>query len=227
MASTITINAVVDWARTQTKMVPIVGVGGFSNEPAMTIANNVIQEMLAYPYNWKFNRTSLTAFDSTEGTQEYTSTSVSNFGWLERAYVEMKASTSTPKPIYQLEVVQSLPKVSEKSDPNKLAYDRDSGSDIILRLDYPASSTVWTVYADYQKKAPLKTALGDTWSPFPDELAFVYRQGFLAMAFKHTGDPRFTIEYQQFQVAIAKALGLKDAEQEHAGFFPELPIMRG
>ena len=55
MASTRTLKQTVQWAQTLTQMVPIIGVAGFINEPALTICNNVLQEMIQKPYNWKFN----------------------------------------------------------------------------------------------------------------------------------------------------------------------------
>jgi hypothetical protein len=227
MASTITVQQVVDWARTQTKLIPIVGVGGFSNEPALTIANMVVQEILAYPYNWKFNRASLASFDTVENQQEYTATGVQDIGWLERGWAQDKNSTVVPKPGYPIEVVQDLPKTGFKDNPSRAAVDHESGSDSIVRLDVNPGSYVWTIMLDYQKKAPLITSLAGTWTPIPDELAFVYRQGFLAMAFKHADDARYAQEYQLFMAAIAKALGLKDAEQTAASFYPDRPILIG
>lgn len=34
---------------------PIADVGGFSNEPALSLCNDTLQELLAQPFNWKFN----------------------------------------------------------------------------------------------------------------------------------------------------------------------------
>jgi hypothetical protein len=238
MATTITIQQVVDWARTYTRMVPIVGVGGFSNEPAITIANSVIQDILsgginprtgqAYaPFPWKFNRVSATPFDTVENTQEYTLTSVSNIGWLERVQIEEKNSTATPKPIYDIEVAQNLTKTHEKGTPRKVAVDRETSSDTIVRVSPVPGSEVWTVYVDYQAKPVKKTGLGDTWTPIPDELAFLYRQGFLAHALLHADDSRALREYDKFMLLMRKAYGLKDTETDNHGFYPERALLIG
>lgn len=107
MASTISLQSVIDWSRTYTKLIPIVGVGGFSEEPALTICNNVFQVMFARPFNWKFNRVELADFDTTDNTQDYAK-DVTNVAWLESCQLEEKASTATVKPIRTIEVVQDL-----------------------------------------------------------------------------------------------------------------------
>lgn len=226
MASTITLQAVVDWSRTFTKLIPIVGVGGFTNEPALTIANNVMQEILAAPFNWKFNRVSLASFITIDKTQDYTRT-VADVGWLESCVLEEEASTATLKPTHEIEVVQMLPKESLLDNPSKVAAISETSTTVDFRFWQVPSTTVWRAYITYQAKAPLKTALTNTWTPIPDELAYVYRQGFLAMALMHADDVRAPIEYQKFQLMIQKALGQKDLELQHESWFPDRAIMIG
>lgn len=38
--STISLNDVVSWARTQSRLIPLIGVGGVANEPALSIAKD-------------------------------------------------------------------------------------------------------------------------------------------------------------------------------------------
>jgi hypothetical protein len=71
MPSTVTIQQTVNFALTHTKLVPLVGVGGFSNEPALTIANDTLQEILSAPFNWKFNRKELQMFVTQTNKQDY------------------------------------------------------------------------------------------------------------------------------------------------------------
>lgn len=227
MPSTRTLQQTVDYARTFAQLVPIVGVGGFSNEPALSICNNVLQEILSPPFNWKFNRASLTAFDTVENQQEYVMTGVTDIGWLERCVIEFRDTDATPKPRTQIEVVYSLPLTSEVGVPCKVCVDREEGNDTILRLWPMPSSTVYTIYIDYQKKAPTKTALTETWSPIPDEIVSVCDQGFLAAAFKFANDKRYLAEYQQFQILIRKALGLKDSENRSEVVYPERGLLLG
>jgi hypothetical protein len=223
----ITLQATINWARTHTDLTPIVGVGGFSNEPALTICNAVIQEMLSFPYPWPFNRKSAATFDTALATQEYTLTGVLDIGWLERAQREEKASTAVPKPTYDLECVRALPKDFLIDNPYKIAKDRESDGNTIVRVWPVPGNVIWTVSIDYQIKPVLKTLLTETWSPIPDELAFIYEQGVLAFALKAAKDRSYIEELKLFYAKISRGLGLKDANQQHEGFFPERSIMLG
>ncbi len=228
MASTNTLRDVVDWARTYSDLVPIIGVAGYSDEPALTICNNVMQEVLSPPHNWKWNREELATFITVDEQQDYTQTSVSNMQWLESCILEDEDSTDSIKAVRAIEVVQDLPKTSINALPDKLCILKESGSDTILRF-WPIPGTfVERAYTVYQKKVPLKTALSDTWTPIPDELGWVYRIGFLAEAYRHAGKTnQARQEYQRFLVALQRALQQADVEQQHEGFYPERGIMIG
>lgn len=227
----VNIQSTVDWARTFTKLMPIVSVGGFTNEPALSIANQVLQDMLSPPYNWKWNRAELASFDTVDRQQDYVSTGVTNVGWLEQCITELTDSTDTPKPRREIEVVRDLPLTSQIGNPSKISKHLDDGTDTTFRLWPIPSTQIETIKPVYQKKAVIKTALtgagtGD-WSPVPDELQWVVRLGFLAWALKHADDNRAEREMVNFFGAIARALGLHDAERRHEGLYPARSIMIG
>ncbi len=226
-SSTITLQQTVDWARTFTRLIPIVGVGGFTNEPALTICNRVIQEILAPSFNWKFNRKSAPAFDTVNEQQEYTLAGVTDIGWLERCIAEHKESSAVVKPKIEIECVYSLPKTHIIDNPQKIALDRESGPDSFVRLWPVPGTTIWTVQLEYQAKPPRKTSLTSTWAPIPDDLSYVYEQGFLAMALQHADDARAEQEYRKFQLLILRALQSKDTEQRNERFIPTRSIMIG
>lgn len=69
--STVTVQSVVNFASTQTGLMPLVGVGGFANEPAISIANDVLSELLAPPFAWKFNRKQMALFTTQQNQQDY------------------------------------------------------------------------------------------------------------------------------------------------------------
>lgn len=71
MASTITLQNVVDFGRANTRLIPIVGVGGLGQEPALSICNDVLQECLSSPYAWRFNRKSIPPFTTVNYQQDY------------------------------------------------------------------------------------------------------------------------------------------------------------
>lgn len=231
MASTFTVQSVVNWAQTQIRLAPLTGVGGQANEPALTIANDVLQDVFAFPNAWKFNRQSLDSFQTIAYQQEYTAkqsnASVTNIGFLERVTFEDTNNTATPKPVRDGEVVFSIPKESYTDNPFKICVDRETATDSILRV-WPVPGTyVWTVYTDFQAKAPILTALTQTFAPWPDELIYVIRSGFLYFAYLHLEDPRAPMQYQIYQANLAKARGIKDAEPQNEGFFPTRSIMWG
>jgi hypothetical protein len=229
MANTHTLQEVAQWAMTFTKLLPIIGVGGNPEEPALSICNNVIQEMLSEPYNWKFNSKEAPPFltDTTANTQDYQN-SITDCGWLENCVRVDITSTQQPKPTSNIEVVRNLQLVSDVSVPLKIAFVRETDTGSTFRLwPIPHQSKQWQIRPVYQKKAPLKIGLQETWSPIPDEMAFVYRQGFLAMAYQHADDPRAIQEYAKFQAMMKKALGLKDAEANSEGFTPDWGLFLG
>lgn len=329
MSSTITIQNVVDYARAHTKLIPVVGVGGISNEPALSIANDVMGEVLNPPYPWKWNRAEpqflvtqqfkqdylyagATAFvlgpggtgggvgvglasntaiteasstvtvntleahnfavgatvfmfgntvaaynssTSTNGssftftggwtiTAVPTSTSftfthsqtglaasgapgISDFGWLESASVRDINNTTNPQPTQVIEAVKAIPINNAVGNPEKVCVISDLGTGVIKVRFWPTPGTyVWGVQLAYQKQAPLLTSLSATWGPIPDSLAFVYRQGFLAHAYRFADDVRAQIEYQKFQMNIAKALS-STLETDESCFYPSRPILLG
>lgn len=229
MASTVTLQDVVNWAMTFTKLTPIIGVAGFQQEPALSICNNVIQELLSEPFNWKFNRsvvptitTSITAF-----TQDY-QTSVTDCAWFEYADVIDFTSQTIPTPKWQLDVKRTLKTTNQHSEPIKVAYQDENDSGMIVRFwPIPDIAHQWQVNVTYQKKPPIKQSLSDNWAPFPDEIMFVIRQMFLAFAYKQADDQRWSQEYLLGQAFAKKACGIKDMEADDDGFRPAHSIMLG
>ena len=66
MAQTLTVQSVVNLATIHTELMPLAGVGGFANEPALSLANDVLSELLMGggmlfgdkfgPFPWKCNQ---------------------------------------------------------------------------------------------------------------------------------------------------------------------------
>lgn len=227
MASTVTLQNTVDWARTFTKLMPIVSVGGFTNEPAISICNQVLQELLSPPYNWKWNRVELADFDTVDKTQDYTISTLSDVGWLEQCIAELKSGTSTPKPRREIEVVRDLPLTSVVESLTKICKLKEVTTTTVFRTWPIPSSEIETIKLVYQKKPVIKVLLTETWTPVPDELQWVVRQGFLAWALKHADDNRAEREMATFYGAIARALGLHDMERRHEGLYPDRSILMG
>ena len=69
--STITVSDIALVVRQHVKLTPIMGVAGVQDQPALMIANNVIQEILSPKYNPKFNRNEMTTLVTQQFKQDY------------------------------------------------------------------------------------------------------------------------------------------------------------
>lgn len=330
MASTITLQTVVNLAGTFTELMPLVGVGGYTNEPALSIANDTMQELLGTKFPWKFNRKDMAPLFLTRGKQDYlfagacafvltdgkgvgidtvsnggvsvaagvvtiktiephrfvvgdvvylnglsmtvgtaskynsvftddgnsstwtqgypvasvpTSTTftfaatagqnnsdtggapgITDYGWIEEATMVSPSDGSSPQGVRNLTAYRMLQPSGYVRNPAKVCVVNDQGSGVLKIRFYPLPGQSWAVTLAYQAKAPLKAAMTDTWSPFPDELSYVYRQMFLAQAFRFANSARSEIEYQKAQANIMKALGQDDREESDEYIVPESPI---
>lgn len=121
MASTITVQQIVDIVKTYPEMKPITDVGGFSSQPALSIANRVMQKFLAQPLDWKFNRNNVPPFLTVSLQQDYV-TNVTDMGWLEQGWRIDINNTTTPKPIFSMESVRDLAQTSTQANPFNLSW---------------------------------------------------------------------------------------------------------
>jgi hypothetical protein len=72
MSNTTTkLQGIVNLASTHVDLVPLAGVGGYSNEPALSICNDAIQELLCAPLDWKFNSVDMPMLVTTPSKQDY------------------------------------------------------------------------------------------------------------------------------------------------------------
>src|SRR6185312_11273150 len=69
--STRTLQQVVSMAQVHTELMPLDGVGGFTHEPALSLCNQVMQELLASPLAWKWNRKEMGMFVTALNKQDY------------------------------------------------------------------------------------------------------------------------------------------------------------
>jgi hypothetical protein len=109
--SSIKLQAVVDYCRTFPELNPVLAMGGFSQEPALTIGNDVLIQFFAQPHNWKFNRFKYPPFYTNSFQQDYAA-NVSNLAWLENGVFIDINNTSQPKLIEPMETNRDLPETS-------------------------------------------------------------------------------------------------------------------
>lgn len=107
--SNTTLQMVVDSVSTIGDLSPVlVSTGGYSKEPAVTIANDVLQEMLAERFPWKWNRIKIPPFPLVSRQQDYMSLTVNVIGWLENGYRVQANTTLVPPPTWPIEIVRDL-----------------------------------------------------------------------------------------------------------------------
>ena len=203
MASTITIQNTINWAKPYLKQQPL-NVNNL--EPALTAANIVLETMLGPPLRYRFNRASL-SIPLTQGSTDY-EIAVPNLGFIETQWL----ADSSGK-IHQLNGAVSLPKESQQSRPKEISpqYDDNQGN-ITFRVK-PAPDNGYTAYLDYQKKAPILTSWAQTWSPIPDEFGYCFNWGFLTVIGMLTNDSRFPVWEKYF---LGRLLGLQDGLDDQA-----------
>lgn len=325
MPSTITIQNIVNLASQHLELIPLVGVGNIVNEPALSLANDVMQNLLASPLDFKWNRAEMNLFVTAPNRQDYlfagavlfslnsgqsagldlatnnaltisgatvtiktleqyngavgdvcyirgtgsnydstftqngvtsafggntyaitvisgltiTATltgsasgisgaaGIKDFGWL-AAGTLVTLNTNTPiLPTRLLNAARDLQPSSRVSTPTEVAVVTDLGTGV-LKIRFrpvPGFGQMWGCNLVYQKKAPLKTALSNTWTPVPDELSYVVRQGFFAAGYRYANSPRADIEEQKFAAAIQRALGGDTRETSDIGLVPESGLM--
>lgn len=101
--STIKLQDVVDDAASLAELAPALATAGYSDQPALSIANDVITAMLAggskgQPFNWKWNRFNVTAFPTIGYQQDYFIPGLVQLGWLESCWASDINNVSIPKP---------------------------------------------------------------------------------------------------------------------------------
>lgn len=316
--STITVQSVVNYASQHTELMPLIGVGGYTNEPALSIANDVLAELLAQPFPWKFNRKVAPVLVTQQWKQDYkfagasaftinggaaialasangitesgttatvntiephnfnvgdtvyltgctvsgynsvftqtpsgsswsggytilttpTTTSftitatgglgtsgapgITDLGWLEYATMINMNDTSASPYVWYLTAVRTLEPANRQFQPDRVSVFSDDGAGTVtIRLRYLPGPQPMGITLAYQQRPTLITSLSSTWSPFPDEYAYVYRQMFLAHAYRFANSGRADTEYQKAMANVAKALGTNDREQSEEYIQPE------
>ncbi len=105
--STTTLQQVVDYAKTFPEISPVFAAAGWSNQPALTIANRVMTRMLSPGMPWKWNRVIPPPFYTLALQQDYASETV-GLRWLQAAWLLDFNSTAIPKPIWPIEAVREM-----------------------------------------------------------------------------------------------------------------------
>lgn len=77
--STITLMSVVTLCSTHMDLMPLANVGGASNEPALSLCNDAISEIITLDKDWKWNRNEMAMLVTTPNKQDYAFAGASAF----------------------------------------------------------------------------------------------------------------------------------------------------
>lgn len=106
--STTSVQSIFDFIASAGELNPVIPAGGFSTNTALTIASDVMKDMIAARFNWKFNRAKSTPFTTNSWERDYAMIGQDNIGWLEDAYWVDINNTAKPKPRWPIEVKREL-----------------------------------------------------------------------------------------------------------------------
>lgn len=71
MSFNITLQSVLNFTSTHADLLPLSGIGGFTNEPGLSICNDAISDLLGDPNDWKFNRQEMPLMVTCPAKQDY------------------------------------------------------------------------------------------------------------------------------------------------------------
>lgn len=125
--SSITIQDVVNYTRAVApETVPILPVAGYSYEPALTFANDVLQKIMAQNMNWRWNESYAPLFLTNCLQQDYV-TNLTDIGYLTDAYAidinnNTNANNQAPKPFYKIEVGRQVGYTAYMGQPQIISF---------------------------------------------------------------------------------------------------------
>jgi hypothetical protein len=124
--NSLTVQTLVNEMRAYPEFIPVLGTSGYSQYPALNIANDLMQRILAETMDWKWNRAYIPAILTVALQQDYV-TQCDDMGWLEMAWrCDINNSTNSgnmaPKPIFPMEAVRDLNQTSYQGVPFNVSY---------------------------------------------------------------------------------------------------------
>ena len=107
--SNITIQEVVDEVAVIGDLTPVLKeTGGYADQPALNISNNVMGELISVRFPWKWNRFKLPPFTLNPLQQDYASLNIKCIGWVENgARIDIN-NTQVPPPSWPVVAVRDL-----------------------------------------------------------------------------------------------------------------------
>lgn len=117
--STISIQKILDRVMSKGIPTPLQMPAGYGPDLAIAMANDVMSEIIAERFNWKWNRKNATPFYTNSYQQDYPQLGITDLGWLEDCDRVEINNTAIPKPIRQLTCRRQLSRTT--LGPTRLA----------------------------------------------------------------------------------------------------------
>lgn len=144
-SSSISVQQIADSVSTLGELTPVLPTGGFSVQSALTIATDVMNDLIAQRFNWKWNRQILPPFYTVSWQQDYAGMNSlyrAPIGWLETAWWVDINNTSYPKPSWYIEIKRDLT-VSMQSGNPPAKIDWDYNRNLVQDV-WPGPGKVYT-----------------------------------------------------------------------------------
>lgn len=116
-SSTVKLQNIVDFISTMGELSPVLPAGGYTTLPAITNATDVMKDLLAKPFNWKWNSINLAPFYTISWQNDYFGINIANIGWLESCVAVDINNTALPPPMFFPEAVRKVERGSWASSP--------------------------------------------------------------------------------------------------------------
>jgi hypothetical protein len=122
-SSTLNTQNLIDYARVFDWTVPTVGLAGYDDEPALSFAQIIVQQIMNKNDPWKWNSYRFPAFFTSPYQQDFpTSISQNLMGWLEGATIIQQNNNSQPIPQPPIRAVARLQPTSLCGTPSEVCW---------------------------------------------------------------------------------------------------------
>ncbi len=214
MPTTISLQSTLNWVAAFIVQRLQAGVQGVANEPFLTGANKTMQMILAPPFKWSWNRRENSSITCIIGQTDYVVSGLTDWGWLEKAYIFVPGAVPPTEPVYEIEVAQVLARDTNPNRPQKIAPILDDNAGNITFRIQPAPDQAYPVTLVYQKAVVLATSLAGNWAPIPDRYSFLYEQAMLGLMQGMYSSQLYVANMEMFfRQLVGAAEGLTDTEK--------------
>jgi hypothetical protein len=115
--STVTLQSVIDFNKAKGAPSPLDQPSGYGTSLALTLANDVMADIIAERFNWKWNSQVATPFYTNSWQQDYPQIGLVNVDWLEDCDRVDINNTSIPKPLRNMTVRRQLSRTNWTTGP--------------------------------------------------------------------------------------------------------------